>query len=61
MIKHRKTYTKIQVYSPANVDDRVDREGENKEIIKQRNMYTIIQYYSHPDVDDKVDREGEKK
>ena len=52
-------HTIIQFYSPANVDDRVDREGKK---IKHRNMYTIIQFYSPADADDdRLDKEGEKK
>ena len=29
-MKHRNMYTIIQFYSPADVDDKVDREGEKK-------------------------------
>ena len=53
-------HTIMQCYSPPDVDDKVDREGEKK-IIKQRNMHTIIQFHSHTDVDDRVDRGGEIK
>ena len=48
-------HTIIQFYSPPDVDDRVDREGEKK--IKHRNMHTIIQFYSPSDVGDRVERE----
>ena len=30
IIKHRNMHTIFQFYSPADVDDRVDREGEKK-------------------------------
>ena len=53
-------HTLIQFYLPADVDDRVDREGEEKKI-KHRNMHTLIHFYSPSDVDDRVDREGENR
>ena len=44
-------HTIIQFYSPADVDDRVDREGEKK--IKHSNMHTIIQFYQG-----RIEKEG---
>ena len=39
MMKHRNMYTIIRFYSPPDVDDRVDREGEKK----QSNTITCTQ------------------